>query len=195
MQMQMQFELTSNQSKLGCSTDRENCKSAYGDFPIQTRFMPWRSLYSPRTAILKNFGKSNNAWHAAENPQCGTRGWRYVWDVAVVSENLLDSILSDHIQKSLAGREPTSNSPDVSEPNAILDDLAKRTGPLLPIFLDRIATLALGLSISQSSASTVAIQVTPPKVSEACQLLIKNWQARSDWTKAVMGDQQDEAEK
>jgi hypothetical protein len=114
---------------------------------------------------------------------------------AVVSENhenLLSSILSDHIQTSLAGQESTSKSPDISELISILDDLTKRAGLLLPIFLDRIATLALGLSISKSSTSMDTIQVTPPKVSEACQLLIKNRQVRPDWTKAVLGDEQKE---
>ena len=114
---------------------------------------------------------------------------------AVVSENpenLLSSILSHHIQTSLAGQESTSKSPDISELIPVLDDLTKRTGLLLPIFLDRIATLALGLSISQPSASMDTIQVTSPKVSEACQLLIKNWQVRSDWTEAVLGDEQKE---
>ena len=111
---------------------------------------------------------------------------------AVVCKNPMDSILSDLTQTSLAGKDSAPNSSDIPVPVVILDELHKRTGIPLPVFLDRIACIALGLSPSQPSSPTVPIQVTPAVVSRACQLFIKNFQARSDWTKAVMGDEDKE---
>ena len=51
----------------------------------------------------------------------------------------------------------------------------------------------LGLS-SGSSAPTTAIQVTPALLSRSRQLFVKNLQARSDWTKTVMGHREHEKE-
>jgi len=107
---------------------------------------------------------------------------------AVVCEKPLDSIVIDHIQTS------TPNSPDILAPIDFLDDLHKRTGALPPVSLDRIASIALGLSSPGSPAPTAAIQVTPDLVSRACQLFVQNLQARSDWTKTVMGHKKGGAE-
>ena len=105
---------------------------------------------------------------------------------AVVCEKPLDSIVIDHIQTD----EQSHNSSDILAPIDFLDELHKRTGLLPPISLDRIASIALGLSSPGSSAPTAAIQVTPALVSRACQLFVQNLQARSDWTKTVMGHEE-----
>jgi len=105
---------------------------------------------------------------------------------AVVCEKPLDSIVTDHIQTD----EQSTNFSDIPTPIDFLDELHKRTGLLPPVSLDRIASIALGLSSPGSSAPTAAIQVTPALVSRAYQLFVQNLQARSDWTKTVMGDEE-----
>ncbi|KIM76317.1 hypothetical protein PILCRDRAFT_12910 [Piloderma croceum F 1598] len=90
--------------------------------------------------------------------------------------------------------QSTPNLSDILAPIDFLDELHKRTGLLPPVSLDRIASIAVGLSSPGSSAPRAAIQVTPASVSRACQLFVKNLQARSDWTKMVMGHEEHEKE-
>jgi hypothetical protein len=135
-----------------------------------------RMAYNRRQAVL-------NAWMVI----ClGRRG-------AVICDNSLDSIKIDDIGTSTEDEKNSVNLPDVSKPLASLDDLYKRAGILLPEALDRIATIAVGLS-SQASVPKAVGQITPATVSRAYQLVIENWQARSDWSKAVIGIQEDEEE-
>jgi len=108
---------------------------------------------------------------------------------AAVCEKPLDSIVIDYIQ---AGEQSTPNSSDVLAPTDFLDELHKRTGLFPAVSLDRIASIVLGLSSLESSTAT--IQVTPALVSRACQLFVQNLQARSDWTKTVMGHEENKKE-
>ena len=107
---------------------------------------------------------------------------------AVVCENPLDSMEGG---ASTADMEQTANLLDVATlPNGLRDIP-------LPVVLDRIATIALGLS-PQVSGSTAATQVTPTALSGAHKLFVENWKTRSDWLKAVKKNQKkdcDEDEK
>jgi hypothetical protein len=112
---------------------------------------------------------------------------------AVVCEKPLDSISSNHIQTDEQST-PNSSAHSTLPQIDFLDKLRKRTGILHPVSLDRIASIAIGLSSAGSSAPTTAIQVTPALLSRSCQLFVKNLQARSDWTKTVMGHKEHEKE-
>ena len=104
---------------------------------------------------------------------------------AVTSENPLGSIQDHDITTSAAAEEHTPHPQDMPKAVALLDGLCKRTGILLPVALDRIAAIALGLSLSQPSGLEATVEVTPTAISRAYQLFIENWQARSDWMKIV----------
>jgi hypothetical protein len=94
---------------------------------------------------------------------------------AVVCENPLDSMEGG---ASVAGMEHTANLLDVATLSNGLRDIP------LPVILDRIATIALGLS-PQVSGSTGATRVTPTALSGAYKVFVDNWKTRSDWLKAV----------
>lgn len=94
---------------------------------------------------------------------------------AVVCENPLDSMEGG---ASVAGMEHTANLLDVATLSNGLRDIP------LPVVLDRIATIALGLS-PQVSGSTGATRVTPTALSGAYKVFVENWKTRSDWLKAV----------
>ena len=94
---------------------------------------------------------------------------------AVVCENSLDSMEGG---ASVASMEHTTHLLDVATLSDGLRDIP------LPVVLDRIATIALGLS-PQVSGSTAATRVTPTALSRAYKLFVENWKTRSDWLKAV----------
>jgi hypothetical protein len=79
---------------------------------------------------------------------------------------------------SVAGMEHTANLLDVATLSNGLRDIP------LPVILDRIATIALGLS-PQVSGSMGAIRVTPTALSGAYKVFVENWKTHSDWLKAV----------
>ena len=112
---------------------------------------------------------------------------------AVICEKPLDSISSNHIQTDEQST-PNSSAHSTLPQIDFLDKLRKRTGILHPVSLDRIASIAIGLSSAGSSAPTTAIQVTPALLSRSCQLFVKNLQARANWTKTVMGHKEHEKE-
>jgi hypothetical protein len=102
----------------------------------------------------------------------------------IVCGKPLSSIRSGSIETSVASDEPHASCLGIPSAVDLLDTLVERTGIPLPVALDRIASIALGISITQLD-STAVIQVTPTAVSTAYQIFYDNWKARSDWLKVV----------
>ena len=87
------------------------------------------------------------------------------------------------IQSPVEGDQCTTKLPDTSKSSALLDELSQHTGILLPVALDHIAKIALGLASSQDSGYPAG--VSPSTISRAYQLFMENWKTRCDWLKTI----------